>query len=71
MRLTVLDRGAGMDEETMRKAILPFHSFKKAGSGLGLSLCAEIVDAHRGRLHLARRAGGGMAMSVWLPGRSQ
>lgn len=67
---TVLDRGSGMDEETMRKALLPFHSFKKAGSGLGLSLCSEIVDGHGGRLHLARRDGGGMAISVWLPART-
>ena len=65
--LAVLDRGVGMNEETMRKALLPFHSFKKAGSGLGLSLCSEIVEAHGGRLHLARRAEGGMAVSVWLP----
>lgn len=65
--LTVLDRGVGMNEDTMRKALLPFHSFKKAGSGLGLSLCSEIVEAHGGRLHLARRAEGGMAVSVWLP----
>jgi len=70
VRLTVLDRGTGMDEDTMRKALLPFHSFKKTGAGLGLSLCAEIVDAHRGRLHLARRQEGGMAVSVWLPGRT-
>ena len=68
--LTVLDRGIGMDEETMRKALLPFHSFKKAGSGLGLSLCSEIVEAHGGRLHLARRSEGGVAVSVWLPGES-
>jgi two-component system, NtrC family, nitrogen regulation sensor histidine kinase NtrY len=67
--LTVLDRGIGMDEETMRKALLPFHSFKKAGSGLGLSLCSEIVEAHGGRLHLARRAEGGLAVSVWLPSK--
>lgn len=69
VRFTVYDRGSGMDEDTMRKALLPFHSSKKAGAGLGLSLCSEIVDAHGGRLHLARREGGGMAISVWLPGQ--
>lgn len=65
--LTVLDRGSGMDDETMRKALLPFYSFKKSGAGLGLSLCSEIVEAHGGRLRLARRPGGGLAVSVWLP----
>jgi nitrogen fixation/metabolism regulation signal transduction histidine kinase len=69
--LRVVDRGCGMDEDTMRKALLPFHSSKKAGAGLGLSLCSEIVDAHRGRLHLARRPEGGMAISVWLPARGR
>ena len=68
--LTVLDRGTGMDEDTMRKALLPFHSSKRAGSGLGLSLCSEIVEAHGGRLHLARRQAGGMAISVWLPSQA-
>lgn len=68
--LTVLDRGTGMDEDTMRKALLPFHSFKRTGSGLGLSLCSEIVEAHGGRLHLARRQTGGMAISVWLPNQA-
>jgi len=65
--LTVLDRGTGMDDDLMRKALLPFHSFKKSGAGLGLSLCSEIVEAHGGRLRLARRPGGGLAVSVWLP----
>ncbi len=69
--LRVVDRGGGMDEDTMRKALLPFHSSKKAGAGLGLSLCSEIVDAHGGRLHLARRAEGGMAIGVWLPARAR
>lgn len=65
--LTVADRGHGMSDDEMRKALLPFHSSKKGGGGLGLSLCSEIVEAHRGRLRLVRREGGGMAVSVWLP----
>jgi two-component system nitrogen regulation sensor histidine kinase NtrY len=67
VRFTVADRGQGMSDAQMRAALLPFHSTKKTGGGLGLSLCAEIVEAHRGRLRLTRREGGGIAVSVWLP----
>lgn len=64
---TVSDRGAGMSDDEMRTALLPFHSSKKTGGGLGLSLCSEIVEAHRGRLQLVRREAGGTAVVVWLP----
>jgi signal transduction histidine kinase len=70
-RVTVLDRGRGMSEEVMRNALLPFFSTKPSGSGLGLALCREIVEQHRGRLRLARRADGGMAVSFWLPDRDR
>lgn len=66
--LTVRDRGAGMDDETMRKALLPFYSSKEAGTGLGLPLAVEIVEAHGGRLSVERRAGGGIAVTSFLPG---
>jgi signal transduction histidine kinase len=47
--------------------LLPFYSTKPAGTGLGLTLCREIVEAHGGRLSLANRAGGGALVTVWLP----
>ncbi len=68
--LHVLDRGPGMDEDTMRAALLPFYSSKPAGSGLGLPLCAEILSAHGGALRLQRRPGGGTAVTCILPVRS-
>ena len=37
--LRVVDRGRGMDEEVMRRALLPFYSSKPGGTGLGLPLC--------------------------------
>jgi len=66
--LRVLDRGKGMTDDALRKALLPFYSTKKTGSGLGLALCRDIVAAHGGRLAIAPRDGGGLAVSVWLPG---
>ncbi|HKA89760.1 MAG TPA: ATP-binding protein [Haliangiales bacterium] len=65
--LRVLDRGKGMTEDALRKALLPFYSTKKTGSGLGLALCRDIVAAHGGKLAIAPRDGGGLAVSVWLP----
>jgi two-component system, NtrC family, nitrogen regulation sensor histidine kinase NtrY len=65
--IEVSDRGSGLSEEVMRDALLPFYSTKPTGTGLGLTLCREIVDAHGGRLSLANRPGGGATVTVWLP----
>lgn len=65
--LRVVDRGAGMSEETMRQALVPFFSTKPSGSGVGLALCNEIIEAHGGRLRLQAREGGGTKVSCWLP----
>jgi signal transduction histidine kinase len=65
--LVVMDRGRGMDEEVMRRALLPFYSSKPSGTGLGLPLCQEIVEAHGGRVRLQARAGGGMVVTCFLP----
>jgi nitrogen fixation/metabolism regulation signal transduction histidine kinase len=66
--LEVADRGSGLAEEVLRDALLPFYSTKPTGTGLGLTLCREIVEAHGGRLSIANRPGGGALVSVWLPG---
>ena len=68
--LEVCDRGAGLPAEVLRDALLPFYSTKPKGTGLGLTLCREIVEAHGGRLSLANRPGGGAVVSVWLPQRN-
>lgn len=65
--LIVEDRGQGMDDETLRHALLPFYSTKPGGTGLGLALAGEIVDAHGGNVRLARREGGGISITCWIP----
>jgi len=68
--ITVSDRGSGMTDEVLKSALVPFFSTKEKGTGLGLALCREIVEAHRGKLRLARRTEGGMEISCWLPGKA-
>jgi len=65
--IDVADRGSGLSEEVLRDALLPFYSTKPKGTGLGLTLCREIVDAHGGRLSIANREGGGATVTVWMP----
>ena len=67
--IQVLDRGSGMPEEVLRNALLPFYSTKPAGAGLGLTVCREVVEAHGGRISLANRPGGGLAVNLWIPRR--
>jgi len=66
-RVSVMDRGPGVSDEVMESVFVPFFTTKTTGSGLGLALSREIVELHQGRLGLARRDGGGVSVSVWLP----
>jgi signal transduction histidine kinase len=63
----VVDRGSGMSDDVLANALLPFYSTKASGTGLGLTLCREIVEAHGGTIDVGNRAGGGVAVRVWLP----
>ncbi|HEX6397095.1 MAG TPA: ATP-binding protein [Steroidobacteraceae bacterium] len=65
--IEVRDRGPGFTPTALENALVPFYSTKETGTGLGLTLCREIVEAHGGRLRIANREGGGAVVTLWLP----
>lgn len=48
----VADNGTGMSEEVIDKIFIPFFSTKKNGSGIGLSLCKQIMMLHHGNIQV-------------------
>ncbi|GAA6170646.1 hypothetical protein NBRC116592_03160 [Colwellia sp. KU-HH00111] len=67
LNIAIKDRGAGMSEQVLKNALIPFYSTKQSGTGLGLALCREIIEAHEGKLSIHNRQGGGLEVVVSLP----
>jgi two-component system nitrogen regulation sensor histidine kinase NtrY len=51
----------------LQKAFLPYYSTKAEGSGIGLSVCREVMDAHQGQIILNNHPHGGLQVSLHLP----
>lgn len=66
-RIEVMDEGQGMNDAVMTNALVPFYSTKRSGTGLGLALAREIIEAHGGRIMLNNREGGGVVVTLILP----
>lgn len=62
--IKVIDNGSGIAEELLDKIFIPFFSTKKNGSGIGLSLCKQIVMLHRGTLQVQSVESQGTAFSM-------
>jgi len=69
----VSDRGIGIPAAELEQVFEPFHRTDRSrsrpagGTGLGLTLCKRIAEAHRGSITASRRDGGGVAVRVELP----
>ncbi|MFA6113489.1 MAG: PAS domain S-box protein [Sphingomonas sp.] len=69
VRLSVIDRGQGMDKATLARAMEPFFTTKGIGkgTGLGLSMVHGFAEQCGGRLILKSRPGKGTKAELWLP----
>lgn len=67
--LTVRDRGVGMTEEELQRALQPFCTTKSGGCGLGLPTVKALVDRAGGHLDIQSVPGRGTTVQILLPRR--
>jgi PAS domain S-box-containing protein len=67
VRLLVQDTGEGMSDEVRQRIFVPFFSTKERGTGLGLAVVRQIVEAYGGRIEVGSRPGEGSCFEIWLP----
>ena len=70
--ISVRDTGSGIPADKLREIFEPFYTTKQAdqqgqgGTGLGLSLCREIIEAHKGRIRVESTPGKGTTFTLKL-----
>ena len=62
--IKVSDNGNGMDKEVLDKIFIPFFTTKKTGSGIGLSLCKQIMQLHKGSIAVQSAIGEGTMFTL-------
>ncbi len=72
--LMVRDNGSGIPQDKLRNIFDPYFSTKagpdatgKGGTGLGLTACRDIIQAHNGRIRVDSTVGKGTAFTIKLP----
>jgi PAS domain S-box-containing protein len=69
--VAVRDSGPGIDPANLDRAFEAFYTTKSSGTGMGLSICRSIVDAHGGKLWVEANKPRGAAFQFTLPGAQE
>ena len=69
VKIKISDNGCGIAESDMNRIYDPFFTTQEVGSGtgLGLSVCLDIVQAHDGRIDVESQEGKGTTFTITLP----
>ena len=69
LKISIIDTGIGITEESKKRIFDPFFTTKKVGegTGLGLAICDKIVREHSGRLEVESAVGKGSSFFVFIP----
>lgn len=65
--ISVADNGEGIQPEVLDKIFVPFFTTKEGGSGIGLSLCRQIMHLHGGSITATSTPGTGTCFTLLFP----
>jgi signal transduction histidine kinase len=68
--VTIMDRGTGMNRETLSHLFEPFYTTKCGGTGLGMPIARKILEEHGGTLAITSKEGVGTEATVRLSGKN-
>ncbi|GAA0342964.1 two-component sensor histidine kinase KinC [Bacillus carboniphilus] len=67
LSIYIKDEGLGMPQEILKKIGQPFYTTKERGTGLGLTVCFNIIEQHKGKIHISSQIGVGTTFEIMLP----
>jgi signal transduction histidine kinase len=67
VKVSVTDSGTGIGSQDLGRIFNPLFTTKSDGMGMGLSICRSIIEAHDGRLWVARNKPEGAVFQFILP----
>ena len=65
--IRIKDNGSGMSPDVVDHAFIPFFTTKSSGTGIGLSLCRQIILKHGGTIRVESEEGKGTTFIITLP----
>ena len=69
VKMSIVDTGIGMDDQTMKRVFDPFFTTKEKerGTGLGLASAYGIINNHDGIITVDSKKGAGASFNIYLP----
>ena len=65
--ITIADHGPGVPDDLRQRVFEPYFTTKSDGTGLGLALVRQTLEAHRGTIALTATPGGGATFAIVFP----
>ena len=67
IEIKISDTGAGISKEDLTHIFDPYFTTKSTGTGIGLSVVHNIIEAHNGKINIDSRLGEGTTLTILLP----